>query len=125
MVCGFAPCAVLDKVRKAYLMAYNGIQWCSFFLIVTALLKCLMKTDGISTAYELTSTMLQFAHALMLLEILHAAFGLVRGGIVPTFLQVRNSCYSPSYFHTLFVLVCLFYIGFWSFCYLVWCCGGH
>lgn len=79
---------VLDKVRKAYLMAYNGIQWCSFFLIVTALLKCLMKTDGISTAYELTSTMLQFAHALMLLEILHAAFGLVRGGIVPTFLQV-------------------------------------
>ena len=96
MVCGFAPCAVLDKVRKAYLMAYNGIQWCSFFLIVTALLKCLMKTDGISTAYELTSTMLQFAHALMLLEILHAAFGLVRGGIVPTFLQVHNSCYSPQ-----------------------------
>lgn len=48
----------------------------------------LLSTDGISTAYEKTSAMIMFCHLLMLAEILHAALGMVKGGVLPTLLQV-------------------------------------
>ena len=44
--------------------------------------------EGISSAYSSTSSMLMFSQALMMLEILHSAFGLVKSGIVTVFLQV-------------------------------------
>ena len=43
---------------------------------------------GISTAYEKTVSMMMFCTALMLLEIFHAAFGIVRGSLTATILQV-------------------------------------
>ncbi len=46
--------------------------------------------DGVSSAYEKTSSMVMFCHALMMLEILHAALGLVRGSVVATFLQASQ-----------------------------------
>ena len=44
--------------------------------------------EGIATAYSTTSSMLMFSQALMMLEILHCALGLVKGGITTVFLQV-------------------------------------
>jgi len=46
-------------------------------------------SDGIQTAYEVTAPMLMFAQLLMLLEIVHAVFGLVKSGIMAPLLQVE------------------------------------
>lgn len=46
-------------------------------------------SEGISTAYETTSAMIMFCHVLMLLEIAHAAVGIVKSSVVLTVLQVR------------------------------------
>jgi very-long-chain (3R)-3-hydroxyacyl-CoA dehydratase len=79
----------VDTAKKAYLLLYNGVQWAGFILIVMSLLKCLTKgREGISTAYSSTGSMLMFSQALMMLEILHSAFGLVKSGITTVFLQV-------------------------------------
>lgn len=47
-----------------------------------------LSVEGIATAYSTTSSMLMFSQALMMLEILHCAVGLVKGGIITVFLQV-------------------------------------
>jgi very-long-chain (3R)-3-hydroxyacyl-CoA dehydratase len=78
-----------NTARTVYLLVYNGVQWAGFILIVMSLLKCLPKgREGIATAYSTTSSMLMFSQALMMLEILHCALGLVKGGITTVFLQV-------------------------------------
>jgi hypothetical protein len=46
--------------------------------------------DGITSAYEKVSPMMIFCQAMMLLEIVHAAAGLVKGGVFPIFLQVSG-----------------------------------
>lgn len=56
-----------------------------------ALTYCVL--DGITSAYEKVSPMMMFCQAMMLLEIVHTATGLIKGGVFPIFLQV-NDCYS-------------------------------
>ena len=46
-------------------------------------------SGGIQTAYEVTAPMLMFCQGMMLLEIAHAVFGLVRSGIMAPALQVE------------------------------------
>ena len=46
--------------------------------------------EGMQTAYDQTATMLMFCQALAILEIVNAAFGLTKGGVVPPLLQVRH-----------------------------------
>lgn len=80
---------VLRKVKIAYLLIYNGIQWSGFILIVLALLKCLRGgKEGIQTTYEQTGDMMMFCHLLMQVEIIHAILGIVKSGVVSTILQV-------------------------------------
>lgn len=51
----------------------------------------IVSPDGITTAYEKTSSMVMFCHALMQLEILHTAVGLVKANIASTFPQVTQA----------------------------------
>lgn len=53
--------------------------------------KYLGVAEGFSSAYERTSTMIMFCHVVMMLEIVHAALGLVKGGVVSTFLQASGN----------------------------------
>ena len=50
-------------------------------------------SDGIQTAYEVTAPMVMFAQLMMLLEIVHAVFGLVKSGIIAPTLQVQLHMY--------------------------------
>ena len=50
----------------------------------------LLCLEGITSAYEKVSPMMIFCQGLMLLEIVHAAVGLVKGGVFPIFLQVSG-----------------------------------
>lgn len=80
---------LLQQVKKAYLVAYNGVQWSGFILIVITLLKCARGgMEGIQTAYDQTATMLMFCQALAILEIVNAAFGLTKGGLMAPLFQV-------------------------------------
>lgn len=45
--------------------------------------------DGIQTAYEVAAPMLMFCQGMMMLEIAHAVFGLVKSGIMAPTLQVE------------------------------------
>ena len=49
-----------------------------------------LSLDGIAETYEKVSPMMMFCQAMMLLEIVHAATGLVKGGVLPIFMQVGN-----------------------------------
>lgn len=46
--------------------------------------------DGITSAYEKVSPMMIFCQLMMLLEIVHAATGLVKGGVFSIVLQVST-----------------------------------
>lgn len=112
--------AALSKMKTGYLLLYNGVQWSGFILIVLTLLRtlrggtgpgecaCIFEKEkslglflgGISTAYEKTAAMMMFCTALMLLEIIHAAFGIVKGSLTATILQVNCVCILQTQCHT-------------------------
>ena len=61
----------------------------AWFYSLAWLHNTLCTLEGISTAYEKTSSMIMFCHVLMLLEIVHSFLGLVDSNMFrPTVLQV-------------------------------------
>lgn len=106
----------LGKVKVGYLVVYNGVQWIGFLLVVLILLGSLTNgwgefgvwcwvgfdfasiheisclSEGVHSAYENTAPLLMLCQGLALLEVVHAAFGLVKSGIVATVLQVWDIC---------------------------------
>lgn len=47
-------------------------------------------SEGVTSAYSSTSSMLMFSQSVMMLEILHTFVGLVKSNIITVFLQVRS-----------------------------------
>jgi len=47
-------------------------------------------TEGLSGAYDKTISMLLFCQTFMFLEIFHSMLGLVKTGVIPSCLQVRD-----------------------------------
>ena len=85
---------------KVYLLLYNCCLAFGWSLVLVYTLYELYSTETTTTVYKKVEVALKLSQSLALLEIVHAAVGLVRSSPITTFIQVAIStilCISYSF----------------------------
>jgi len=78
---------------KAYLLAYNSVQTLGWSYILYQMINHFSKGGDTASLYSQTSSSLQIFQTGAVLEILHAALGLVRSSVQVTLQQVFSRVY--------------------------------
>ena len=81
---------------KVYLLLYNCCLAFGWSLVLVYTLYELYSTETTTTVYKKVEVALKLSQSLALLEIVHAAVGLVRSSPITTFIQVAK--YNFVYF---------------------------
>ncbi|XP_065188026.1 very-long-chain (3R)-3-hydroxyacyl-CoA dehydratase 2-like [Sycon ciliatum] len=79
----------ISSLSRAYLLLYNGILSNGWLIVLVQMVQHLVKTDGdYAGVYEAVALPLQVFQTAAILEIVHAAIGIVPSSAVVTFAQV-------------------------------------
>ena len=80
---------------KVYLLLYNCCLAFGWSTVLWYTIYELYSTESTTTVYKRVEVALKLSQSLAVLEIVHAALGLVRSSPLTTFIQVENAwCYS-------------------------------
>lgn len=79
-----------EDIKKAYMAMYNFICYCGFLYVVIVLCFVFFKEgkSAFNMAYESVGEAMVLLQIVQIAEIFHSIFGLTKGGLLPTILQV-------------------------------------
>ena len=80
----------LPFLARAYLVCYNLFCAISWSIIIFVAVRHCIDKKPVETLYKETSYLLKIAQSVAVLEVVHAAVGLVRSGVGPTLAQVTS-----------------------------------